>query len=64
MEMQKSVILAKKNLKINIQKIGNIIKLVKYHCHYTEYYRGVAHSICSLGGNTEKYITFTVLIEK
>ena len=102
MEMQKSAILAKKSLKINIQKIGSIIKLVRYHCHYTEEYRGVAHSICNLkcsvpkkiliafhnglnyyyhfiikslaeefkkqftcfGGNTEKYITFTVLIEK
>ena len=48
MGMQKSVTLAKQNLKINIRKIENIIKLVRDHGHYTEEYRGAAHSICNL----------------
>ena len=46
------------------------------YCHYTREYRGAAHSIIKelaeefkkqitcLGENTEKYIIFTILIEK
>ena len=37
---QKSAIFVRKNLKINIWMIKNIVKLSrKYHCHYTGEYR-------------------------
>ena len=98
MKMQKSVIFVKKNLKINVGKIKNIVKLEIVHGEY----RGGVHSICNLkyslpkkiliafhngsnydyhfiikglaeefkkqftclGEHTEKFITFTVSMEK
>ena len=42
-----SVILAKKNLKINIWKIKKY-RRVRDHCHYAGLYIGAAHSICNL----------------
>ena len=47
MEMQKSVIFLKKNLKINISKIKKNYK-VRYHCYYKCEYRGSVHCIYSL----------------
>ena len=41
---KKIVIFVKKNLKINMLKINNIVN----HCHYTGEYRGVTHSISNL----------------
>ena len=35
MNMQKSIILAKKNLKINMLKINKKYPKVRDHCHYT-----------------------------
>ena len=49
MKIQKAVIFVKKNLKINIWKIKNIVKLkISHYSHYREEYRGAAHSICNL----------------
>ena len=100
MKMQKFDIFVNINLKINMLKIRNIVKLGTVV--YTGEYRGAAHSICNLnysvpkkiaivfhnesnydyhfiirelvkdfegqftclGENTEKYITFSVSIEK
>ena len=100
MKMQKFDIFVNINLKINMLKIRNIVKLRTVV--YTGEYRGDAHSICNLnysvpkkiaivfhnesnydyhfiirelvkdfegqftclGENTEKYITFSVSIEK
>ena len=100
MKMQKFDIFVNINLKINMLKIRNIVKLRTVV--YTGEYRGAAHSICNLnysvpkkiaivfhnesnydyhfiirelvkdfegqftclGENTEKYITFSVSIEK
>ena len=45
--MQELVITVKKNLKMNMLKIKNIVKLGDY-CHYTVEYRGAAHSMCNL----------------
>ena len=45
MEMQKSVIFAKKNLKIFMWKIKNIKD--RDHCQYKGEYRGASHSICN-----------------
>ena len=100
MKIQKFDIFVNINLKINMLKIRNIVKLRTVV--YTGEYRGAAHSICNLnysvpkkiaivfhnesnydyhfiirelvkdfegqftclGENTEKYITFSVSIEK
>ena len=47
MKMQKSAIFVKKNLKIIMLKIKNIVK-IKDHCIYTGEYRDSTHSICNL----------------
>ena len=47
MKMQKSVIIVKKSLKINMQKRKNYGK-VRDHCNYTGEYKGAAHSIYNL----------------
>ena len=47
MEVQKSVIFVKNNLKINIWKIKKYCK-VRNHFHYIGEYSGAAHSICNL----------------
>ena len=47
MKMQKFVILVKKNSKINISKIKNIVKIGD-HCHCKGEYRDAVHSICNL----------------
>ena len=46
-EIQKSVIFVKKNFENKFVKSKNYCK-VRDHCHYTWYYRGVAHSVCNL----------------
>ena len=58
MKMQNSVILVKKNLKINIRKIKNIIKLETIVM--TRIHRRAAYSICNLKYNEPKniYIVF------
>ena len=67
MKMQISVTFVKKirNKYVKDKKY----RKVRGHCHYEGEYRAVAHSTCKkhftcLGENTEKYITFTVSIEK
>ena len=97
MKIQRLVIFVKKNSKINMKDKKN--HKVRDHCHYTEEYRGTAHSLCNLKysvpkkvfhngwnydyhfgikelaeefkkqftclrENNEKYLTFTVPIEK
>ena len=47
MKMQKSVIIVKKSLKINMQKKKNNRK-VRDHCNYAGEYKGAAHSIYNL----------------
>ena len=47
MKMQKSFILVKRSLKINMLNIKKY-RTVRDHCHYTGKYRGAAHSTCSL----------------
>ena len=54
--MQKFVIFVKKNLKTNIWKIKNILKL-EIFCHYTGEYRGAVHSICNLKYNVPEKIS-------
>ena len=56
MNMQKSVIFAKKNLTINMRKIKNYSK-VRAHCHHTGKYRGAAHSTCNLNFSVPKTIS-------
>ena len=53
MKMQKSVIFVKKNLKIDIRKIKNIVKL---EIIVIGEYRGATHSICNLKYNVPKKI--------
>ena len=53
MKMQKSVIFANKNLKINMRKIKNI-EIIRDH--YTVKYRGAAQSICNLKCSVPKKI--------
>ena len=45
--MQKCAIFEKKNLKIDIWKIKNNLK-VRDHCHYRREHRGSGHSIFNL----------------
>ena len=56
MKMQKSVTFVKKNLKINIWKTQNIVKLLSRNSHYTGKYGGAAHSICNLKYSVPKKI--------
>ena len=49
MKLQKSVTFVKKILKIKIWKVRD-------HCHYTEKYKGAAHSICNLKYSVPKII--------
>ena len=56
MRMQKSVTFVKKNLKINILKTQNIVKLLSRNSHDTGKYRGAAHSICNLKYSVTKKI--------
>ena len=56
MRMQKSVTFVKKNLKINIWKTQNIVKLLSRNSHYTGKYGGAAHSICNLKYSVPKKI--------
>ena len=35
-------------------------KNIKDHCHYTEKFRGAAHSICNLNYNDQKEIPITI----
>ena len=53
MKMQKSVIIVKESLKINMQKKKNYRK-VRDHCNYTGEYKGAAHSIYNLKYNIPK----------
>ena len=46
--MQNSAIFKGKNLKINLRKIKNIVKLDRDHCHYTGEYKGAVHTIRNL----------------
>ena len=46
--MQKSVIFVKKKKNENTCFKNKKYHKVRNHCHYTEEYRGVAHSICDL----------------
>ena len=64
MEMQKSVKFVKKNLKINIWKINNIVKLeiivIIQGIHYSEY-RGPADSICNLKYSVPTRVGLTIM---
>ena len=55
MKMQKSVVLAKKYLKINIWKRKKYCK-VWNHCHYAGEYTGFANDICNLKYRVPKKI--------
>ena len=56
MEMQKSVMFVKKNLKINIREIKKYCK-VRDHCHYIGEYRGAVYSICNLKYSVPKKVS-------
>ena len=57
MKMAKSVIISKKDLKINMWKIKKFCNL-RNHFHYTGKYRGTAHSISSFKYGVPKKIPF------
>ena len=54
--MQKSVRFAKKNFKITIYKVRNI---VRDYCHYLGKYRGAAHRISNLKDISPKKVPKT-----
>ena len=64
MKIQKSVTFVKKNLKINIWKINNIVKLeiivIIQGIHYSEN-RGPADSICNLKYSVPKRVGLTIM---
>ena len=53
MKIQRSVIFAKNNFKINSWKIKKYHK-VRDQCHYSGEYRVIAYSICNLKSNVSK----------
>ena len=65
MKMQKFVIFVKKNLKINMLKFKNIVKLdtiaIMHHCHYAGEYRSASYSICNLRHSVPKQIPIVFL---
>ena len=54
--MEKSVIFANKNFKINAYFKDKKYRKVKDHCCYTEEYRGAAHSIYNFKYSVPKKI--------
>ena len=56
MKMQKSVTIAKKNLKEKKNFKDKKYRKVRGHCHYTGEYRGAVYGICNLEYNVPKKI--------